>query len=148
MACSLSMTVISEQQVGNCGEDWKYDLDVQVMHEGPAGGGRVSVPKHQLESGVVQEPYGAPEPQVIYSGECLTELLLRIKLTATEVDLFINDVGRLNKDLVIPCPGPGSDKVTKDVDLSVEVRETPSFLNSKRAVFTVRLRFMLVCNGV
>jgi hypothetical protein len=147
MACSLTVTLISEQQVGNCGEDWKYDLDIQVLHEGLKGEGRIRVPKHNLESGAVREPFGAPEPQVVFSGECLTELLVRIELAATEVDLFINDVGKASKDLIIPCPGPGSEKVTKEIDISADVCESPGFLN-KRAQFTVRLRFALVCDSV
>ena len=39
-------------------------------------------------------------------------------LTATEVDLFMNDVGKSSQDLVIACPAPGSDKTVKEVDIS------------------------------
>jgi hypothetical protein len=148
MACSLTVTLISEQQVGNCGEDWKYDLDVQVLHEGLRGQGRFHVPRHNLKSGDIREPHGAPEPQLLYSGDCLTELLVRIQLTATEVDLFMNDVGKSSQDLVIACPAPGSDKTVKEVDISAEVHETPRFLSRKTAEFKVRLRFALVCDRV
>jgi len=147
MACSLTMTLISEQQVGNCGEDWKYSLDVEVLHEGMKGAGLVRVPEHQLESGIVKEPFGAPESQLLYKGECLTELLVRIRLTAIEVDLFFNDVGKASEDVVIQCPGPAGHKVTREVDISAHVRETPGFLNKRCADFTVRLRFTLVCDS-
>ncbi len=51
MTCKLTMTLISEHQEGNCGNDWKYDLDAKVFHEGLKGEGRVSVPKHTLDAG-------------------------------------------------------------------------------------------------
>ena len=145
MTCKLTMTLISEHQEGNCGEDWKYDLDVKVFHEGLKGEGQVSVPKHILPVGVVKEPHGSPQPQVVFTGECLTELLVRMELTATEIDLFVNDVGKASKDITIACPGPHGDKVTKEVDMVAGVKEAPSILN-KNAVFTVRVRFSLTCD--
>jgi hypothetical protein len=145
MTCKLTMTLISEHQEGNCGNDWKYDLDVKVFHEGLKGEGRISVPKHTLTAGSAKEPFGSPEPQVIFAGECLTELLVRIQLMATEVDLFVNDVGKVSKDIKIECPGPRGDKVTKEVDVAAGVRESPAILN-KTSVFTVRVRFTLTCD--
>jgi len=139
------MTLISEYQEGECGEDWKYVLDVNVLHEGLTGEGRISVPKHNLGVGMVKEPFGSPEPVVVFSGECLTELLVRMQLTATEVDLFVNDVGKAGKDIRIECPGPHGDKVTKEVDIAAAVREAPAILN-KNSVFTVRVRFTLTCD--
>ena len=145
MTCKLTMTLVSEHQEGDCGEDWKYGLDVKVFHEGLKGEGRVSVPKHNLVSGSVKEPYGSPEPQIVFAGECLTELLVRMELTATEVDLFVNDVGKASKDVTIECPGPHGDKVTKEFDIAAGVREAPAILN-KNSVFTVRVRFTLTCD--
>ena len=145
MTCKLTMMLVSEHQEGECGEDWKYDLDVKVFHEGLKGEGQVSVPKHVLPVGVVREPHGSPQPQVVFTGECLTELLVRMELTATEIDLFVNDVGKASKDITIACPGPHGDKVTKEVDMVAGVKEAPSILN-KNAVFTVRVRFSLTCD--
>ncbi len=144
MTCKLQMMLISEHQEGDCGEDWKYDLEVKVFHEGLKGEGVFNVPKHNLASGQVKEPHGAPEPQVVFRGECLTELLVRMQLTATEVDLFVNDVGKANKDIKIECPGPAGDKITKEVDITAGVREAPAILN-RNAVFTVRVHFTLSC---
>jgi hypothetical protein len=145
MTCTLTMTLISETQEGNIGEDWKYDLDVQVFHQSLVGEGTVSVPKHNLPSGVVRQPYGSPAPQVLYSGECKERLLVQMELTATEVDLFVNDVGKAGKDLAIDCPGPGGGKVTKEVDVAVDVKESPGIV-PKTAVFTARARFTLTCD--
>ena len=145
MSCRLTMTQISECQEGNIGEDWKYDLDVKVLSDGVKGQGSVSVVKHNLPPGVVREPHGSPPPQELFAGDCERELLLRMKLTATEVDVFVNDVGKLQKDLVIDCPGPAGGTVTKEVDLAVPVREMPPIF-PKKAVFTLRVRFNLTCS--
>ena len=142
MTCKLTMTLISEHQEGNCGDDWKYDLDVKVFHEGLKGEGRVSVPKHTLEPGAVKEPFGSPAPQVIFSGECLTELLVRMQLTATEVDLFQNDSGTVESDLTCPCPSVDDRISAHQTELSVGVRESPGFLNQV-SVFTLKLRIVI-----
>jgi hypothetical protein len=144
MTCKLTMTLISETQEGNVGEDWKYDLDVRVETDGAEGAGAIRVPKHNLPSGVIREPHGAPAPQAIFNGDCKGSLLLRMKLTATEVDVFFNDVGKLKRDLTIDCPGPAGGTVTKELDLAVPVREMPPIL-PKKAVFTLRVRFTLTC---
>ncbi len=70
---------------------------------------------------------------------------MRIELTATEVDLFVNDVGKASKDIRIECPGPRGDKVTKELDIAAGVRESPGILN-KNSVFTVGSRFTLTCD--
>lgn len=144
MTCSLTMTLISETQEGEIGDDWKYDISVKVFNDKLEGEARVSVPKHNLPSGVVREPHGSPAPVVLFSGNCSGSLLLRMHLKATEVDMFVNDVGEANKDLAIDCPGPGGGKVTKEVDLAAGVRESPGIV-PKTAVFTARIRFTLAC---
>jgi len=143
MTCKLTMTLISESQEGNCGDDWKYDLEAKVFQGGLKGEAKISVPKHILESGAVREPFGSPEPMVLFDGDSDGELLVRMELTATEVDLFINDVGKASKDIKIEKPHPGGSKVTKEVDISAGVRESPGILN-KNSVFTLRVRFTLI----
>lgn len=145
MTCTLTMTLISETQEGNIGEDWKYDLAATVINEKLEGEATLSVPKHNLPSGIVREPHGAPGPVVLFSGDCEDRLRVRIQLTATEVDMFVNDVGKAGKDLSIECPGPGGEKVTKEVDIAADVRESPGII-PKTAVFTVRARFALTCD--
>lgn len=144
MSCRLTMTVVSECQEGNIGEDWKYDLDVKVHSGELQGQGSVSVAKHNLPSGIVRDPHGSPAPQVLLTGECTDELVLRIRLVATEVDLFVNDVGEVQTELVMACPGPAGGTLTKELDLDVQVRELPQIL-PRKAVFTLRVRFNLAC---
>jgi hypothetical protein len=136
------MALISESQEGNCGDDWKYELEAKVFNEGLRGEGCISVPKHLLESGAVMEPFGDPEPVVLFEGDCDGELLIRMLLTATEVDMFINDVGKASKDITLDQPLPGKDRLTKEVDIAAGVRESPGILN-KNSVFTLRVRFIL-----
>ena len=145
MNCKLMMTVISESQKGECGDEWKYDLQAEVSNGEATGKGRISVPKHTLVSGSVLEPFGSPEPVVLFEGECASDLEVKLDLTATEVDLFVNDVGNTSKTILIESPHPGISKLTKEVDIDVNVREAPAFLK-KQAVFTLRVRFTRV-NG-
>ena len=142
MTCKLIMTLISEGQEGDCGDDWAYDLEVKVFHEGLKGEGTISVPKHDLKSGEVKAPFGNPAPLELYEGDCASELQIKMALTATEVDMFINDVGKASKDLTIECPGAGGHPVTREVDISAGVRESPGIRN-KNSVFTLRVRFSL-----
>lgn len=145
MSCTLTMTLISESQEGNIGEDWKYDLDVKVSSDGQTGNGRVKVPKHNLPSGLVREPHGSPPPQVVFTGGCARELRIDMRLVATEVDMFVNDVGKVRKELIIQCPGVAGGTVTKECDIEVAVREMPRIFPQK-ALFTLRVRFTLSCN--
>ena len=123
MSCRLTMTLISESQEGNIGEDWKYELDVKVLGDGVDGRGSVSVAKHNLPSGIVREPHGTPPPQELFTGDCETPLMLRIHLTATEVDVFVNDVGEVQKDLVIECPGLAGGTVTNESEIHGSLKE-------------------------
>ena len=143
MTCTLTMTLISESQEGECGDDWKYDLEARVFRGELVGEGRVSIPKHTLESGTIREPHGSPDPVELFSGDCDGELLVKMDLTATEVDLFVNDVGKASKEIRIEPPLPGIHKVTKEVDIPVGVTEAPAILGKKTAVFTLRVRLAL-----
>jgi hypothetical protein len=138
------MTLISEHQEGECGNDWKYEVGVKVFDAGLKGEGVISVPKHTLEVGSMEKPHGLPEPLIVYTGECSTELLVKLNLKATEVDLFMNDVGKASMEFKLECPGPSGGSVTKEVEIAAGVRETPVFLN-RDSVFTVQVRFDLVC---
>jgi hypothetical protein len=144
MTCTLTMTLISETQEGKIGEDWKYSLAAKVFDGDLDGEGTISVEKHKLPSGAIREPFGSPAPVTVFSGECNTSLLVRMQLTATEVDMFVDDIGKAERELRIDCPGPGGGKVTKEVDIAAGVRESPGIL-PKSAVFTVRVRFTLAC---
>lgn len=142
MACKLIMTLISEAQKGECGDDWAYNLEVKVFNEGLKGEDSVSVPKHTLKSGEVKKPFGDPAPLELYRGECNSGLQVKMELTATEVDMFVNDVGKASKEISIECPGAGGHPVTREVDIVADVQEAPRILN-KNAVFTLRVRFSI-----
>ena len=144
MTCSLTMTLISEHQEGECGNDWKYEVGVKVFDAGLKGEGVISVPKHTLEVGSMEKPHGLPEPLIVYTGECSTELLVKLNLKATEVDLFMNDVGKASMEFKLECPGLSGGPVTKEVEIAAGVHEAPAFLN-RDSVFTVQVRFDLVC---
>jgi len=145
MICKLTMMLVSECQEGNVGEDWKYDLHYETFGAGEPRRGSISVARHNLPSGVVREPYGSPAPEELFIGECAGPLQVRLRLTVTEVDLLVNDVGMVQKDLTIECPGTAGGAETKELDIEAEVREAPAILPGK-AVFTLRVRVKLSCS--
>jgi len=142
MTCKLTMTLVSESQEGDCGDDWKYRLEAKVFHRGLRADAVVDVPEHRLPAGEVHEPYGAPAPVELFEGECDGPLQVRLLLVATEVDTFINDVGQVSKEVSIDCPPPGDHPLVRDVDISAGVRESPG-IRDINSVFTLRLRFRL-----
>jgi len=142
MSCKVTMSLVSETQEGNVGDTWKYDLEAKVFCQGLRGEATVSVSKHQLKDGEVQQPYGDPEPVVLFEGECDDELLLRLRLIVTEVDLLINDTGEVSQDIKLELPGHGKTEFSRDFDIAAGVRESPGILN-KNAVFTLRLRLLV-----
>jgi hypothetical protein len=137
MTCTLTLKLISETQEGNIGDDWKYSLAAKAFDGDLDGEATIHVAKHKLPSGEIREPFGSPAPVTIFSGKCEKGFLVRMQLTATEVDMFVDDVGMVEKELRIDCPGPGGGKVTKELDIEVGVRESPGIV-TKSALFTVR----------
>ena len=144
MTCKLTFSLLSETQEGNVGSDWKYSLEVKVFSEGLRGQGTINVDKHVLDPGASQPPPGPPEPLVLEVGDCGSELLIQVVLTATEVDLLKNDSGTCDSSLVLKCPRPGETPVAQEIELSAGVRESPGILN-KNAVFTVKARIFAAC---
>jgi hypothetical protein len=142
MTCTLTMKLVSESQRGNAGDDWKYELAVGVYNDDLLGEGIIRVPRHRLESGALREPFGSPEPVIVYSGDCQGQLKLKISLIATEIDLFVDDVGQLSQEIVLKCPIPGGSKVTREIDLALPVREMPRIVK-RESIFTLRVRFTL-----
>jgi hypothetical protein len=141
----MTLSLLTETQEGNVGNDWKYKLDAKVFNEGLKGEGTLEVPKHQLDAGDVQEPPGPPQPLLLNCGEGGREVMIRLSLTATEVDLFISDSGTASIDLRVNAPGPGEQPVSKEFEIAAGVRESPGIMN-KNAIFTVHGRIELVCN--
>lgn len=140
MTFKLTLSLVSESQEGDCGNDWMYELEAKAFCEGLKGNAIINVPKHTLEPGEVRQPHGSPDPVLLFEGECGDEVLVRLVLTATEVDMFINDVGKVSKDIRIEMPGPVNPRVTHEVEIAAGVRESPGIRN-KNSVFTLRVRF-------
>ena len=142
MAFKVTISVLSESQEGDIGDDWRFDLNVKTFNEGLQGQGNIKVKKHQLPAGIVQDPPGPPPPLVLPAGDGEDHVLVRLHLTATEVDLFQNDTATLEKDLTCPCPSAEERISAHQLDLSVGVRESPGFLNQV-AIFTLKLRIVI-----
>jgi hypothetical protein len=145
MTCKMTLSLLTETQEGNVGSDWKYKLDAKVFNQGLKGEGVLKVAKHTLDAGEVQEPHGAPEPLTLDCGEGGREVMIRLALTATEVDLFISDSGTATTDLKLMAPGPGEAPLSQEFEIAAGVRESPGILN-KNAVFTVHGLIVLACD--
>jgi hypothetical protein len=143
MALKVTVSVLSETQEGDVGDDWKFELNVKIFNEGLKGEGTIKVKKHLLSAGTVQEPPGPPAPLVLPGGEAGPEhILVRLNLKATEVDLFQNDVGIIENDVNCHCPTEAERISALQTDISVVVRESPGFLNQV-AVFSLKLRIVI-----
>lgn len=142
MGFRITISVLSESQEGDIGDDWKFSLAVKVFNQDLKSEGIIKVKKHHLPAGVVQDPPGPLEPLVLSGGDAEGEILLRMALTAIEVDLFQNDVGSIESELVCPCPSAEDRISAHQTELSVGVRESPGFLNQV-SVFTLKLRVVI-----
>lgn len=144
MGCKVTMSLVSERQDGPIGDDWKYAVEAKVFNEGLKGKGKIKVPKHNLPSGVTQEPHGSPEPVVMEAGGCGGDVLVRLQVNATEVDMFINDKGASSLDVAMKCPGVGEMPLTRESEISVGVRESPG-VTGETSVFRVVVRLVAEC---
>ena len=142
MAFKVTISILSESQEGDIGDDWRFELNVKVFNEGLTDEGNFKVKKHTLTAGSVQDPPGPPAPLTLKAGDAEQHILIRFKLKATEVDLFQNDTGIIESDLTCPCPSVEDRISAHQTDLSVGVRESPGFLNQV-AIFTLKLRVVI-----
>ena len=146
MGCKVTMTLLSERQDGPIGDDWRYEVEAKVFNEGLKGKGTVKVKKHNLPSGQTQEPPGPPEPLVLEAGGCGDQVLVRLQVDATEVDWLIHDKGSASLDVAMKCPGPGEAPISKDVEVSVGVVESPG-IAGETSIFRLVLRLEATCEG-
>lgn len=145
MACKVTMTLLTESQQGNIGDDWKYSIEAKVFNQGLKGKGSISVRKHTLSSGATQEPPGPPAPVDIAAGEGGAELMIRLTLHATEVDFFKSDSGETTVNFHMPAPAADAPPVVRETDISVGVRESPGLMD-ETAVLTLRLKLVASCD--
>lgn len=120
----VTVTLLSERQDGQIGDDWQYKLGVMVFNGDLVDEGSIEVPVHTLSAGSPQEPPGPPEPLVLNAGSAGSDVLVRLRLDATEVDALFDDHGTSSKDFSIRCPGPDEPPVSEDVTVSAGVMES------------------------
>jgi len=141
MACKVTMTLLSESQQGNIGDDWKYTLEAKVFNQGLKGTGTLTIPKHKLRSGVTQEPPGPPAPVEITAGDGGAEIMVRLTLLATEVDFLKSDSGETQVNFHMPTPAAGATPITRETEVSVGVRESPGLMD-ETGVLTLALKLV------
>ena len=142
MACKITISLLSESQKGTIGNDWKYSLEAKVFgirgNHAMIGEGTIEVPKHRLDSGQTQEPPGPPKPLVISGAKPGAEILVDMRIKATEVDVLQDDTAELTTSFRTTCPEVGAPAVVVEREVSVGVEEEPSGVGL--AVFKLRYR--------
>ena len=141
MPCTITISVLSEGQEGDIGDDWKYSLQAKIYSGALQGQDSIDVPKHSLESGKVQEPPGPPAAVVIPAGENGAEIKVDLKLLATEVDFLKNDTGEKSVSFTMTCPEAGAPAVIEDREITAGVTEAPTGLGN--AVLKLNIRLVL-----
>jgi hypothetical protein len=140
MAGKVTFSVLSESHEGVVGSDWRYWVEIKVFSRGLRGQGRIEVPKHKLPSGVKQEPPGQPVAVEIPVGDCGGDVKIRIRAEATEVDLFSNDSGLTDIDLMLDFPGAGEAPLVQERDICIGVSES-----GRSSLVTLKTRLVLSC---
>jgi len=138
MEGKVTLSVLSESHEGIAGNDWKYQVEAKVFNRGLKGQGMVTVKKHNLPSGTTQAPPGPPAAVEMPVGDCSNELKIKLRLEATEVDVFSNDFGVSDIDLYLKCPAPGAEPLVHERDISVGVSDS-----GRDSVVTVKVRLVL-----
>jgi hypothetical protein len=141
MACTITISLLSESQEGTIGNDWKYSLEAKIFSGALAGKGKIKVPKHRLDSGETQVPPGPPEDLVLPAGEAGAEIRVSLRCKVAEVDLFKNDKGEMPISFKMTCPPAGGAAVVEEREISIGVEEEPSGIGT--AVFKLAYRVTL-----
>lgn len=145
MAAKVVFSILQENHEGPIGDDWRYWVEAKVFNQGLKGTGKIEVKKHSLPSGTTQEPPGPPAPLELPAGECGHKVQVKLTLQATEVDLFRNDVGKVDIDTRLECPGPGEEPLVHDGKISVGVVESPG-MTGETSIITLSYRLLLSCD--
>ena len=141
MACKITISLLSESQKGTIGNDWKYTLEAKIFSGALTGKGKISVPKHTLDSGKTQLPPGPPEALVLPAGEAGEEVLVDLRISVAEVDLLQNDTAEMTSSFKLTSPLAGAAAVVEEREISLGVEEEPSGIGS--AVFKLAFRVSL-----
>ncbi|MBT8071648.1 MAG: hypothetical protein HKP21_10800 [Xanthomonadales bacterium] len=145
MEGKVKFSVLYENHEGPIGEDWRYWIEAKVFNQGLQGKGTIKVPKHSLPSGTTQAPPGPPASVEIPAGDYNNQIKVKLTLEATEVDLFRNDVGKTDIDLVLDCPRPGEDPRVHEQEISVGVMESPG-ISGEASIVTLGIQLVLCCS--
>jgi hypothetical protein len=145
VAAKIVFSILEENHEGPIGDDWRYWVEAKVFNAGLKGQGKITVKKHSLPTGTTQVPPGPLEPIELAAGECGTTVKVKLTLEATEVDLFRNDVGTVDIDTHLDCPGPGEEPLVRDGEISVGVVESPG-VTGETSILTLKIRLVLSCS--
>jgi len=145
MEGKIVFSVIEESHEGPIGDDWRYWIEAKVFNQGLKDTGTIKVAKHSLPTGTSQPPHGSPAPIELAAGDASQPIKVKLTLEATEVDLFRNDVGMTDIDIMLNCPAAGEKALVHDHDVSVGVVESPG-VTGETSIITLKVRLVLSCS--
>lgn len=141
MPCTLTIAVLSENQEGNVGKDWKYTLEAKVFAGALVGQGALQVPEHLLASGETRTPGADARTAIALNADAGAKLNVELHLVATEVDVLRDDVGEKRASFAMQTPAAGAAPVVQEREITAGVTEEPS--GAGNAVLTLKLRLTL-----
>ena len=139
MACTISISLVSESVDGHIGDDWEYSLTADVSNSESLGSGKLEVPQHKLAPGSVQVP---PNQRTLKlpAGADGETVQLTLTLRAKEVDWVLSDVGEHTLRVELKCPAAGEPPVSIEREISAHVEEKPRVLGgSANLIIKVRV---------
>ena len=134
MACHVSVTVMTEQVVGDIGDDWKYSINLSVTNDGVTQTplwSPLSIGEHRIKPNANPAPPPSHPVLPMDAGDCASAAYVNIDVAANEVDVFRNDPGRGTARIPIECPGPSGPRSSLIHKMAIDVSEKPGIFGGQ-----------------
>ena len=143
MACTISISLVSEHVDGEIGNDWKYSLSAEAVGMDGSDSARLDVPQHKLSPGLTSVPPNR-EAVTLRGGDCGTPTRVVLTLVASEVDWVFSDTGEQSVTVELSCPGTDQEPIRLEREIAAHVEERPRMLGGS-ANLLIKVRLITHC---